>query len=159
MRYCTSPQVYSNNFLLSNMVVPLRFNGTTSPDRSRIMQKVRSKNTRPEIIVRSLIHRLGYRFRIHYPSLPSKPDVVLPKKRKIIFVHGCFWHGHSCRAGQNRPKTHKAYWENKLSRTMIRDKNNVETLKKMGWRVLVIWECEIRDKEFLVKRITEFLEG
>lgn len=134
------------------------FEGKTTPERSRIMQKVGSKNTLPEKRIRSIIHKLGYRFRIHYSLLPGKPDIAFPRKKKVIFVHGCFWHGHSCRAGQNRPKTNESYWENKLSRTKVRDENNVHTLKEIGWDVLIIWECEIRDKELLVKRIMQYLE-
>jgi len=125
-----------------------------SPEkRSEIMAKVHSENTTPEIRVRKLLHSMGYRFRLHRHDLPGNPDIVLPKYRAVIFVHGCFWHGcPTCRNAKIRPITNAEYWNKKLDRTMERDKNNVETLEQLGWRVLVIWECETK-KQNLQKLI------
>ena len=111
--------------------------------RSEIMAKVHSANTTPEICVRKLLHSMGYRFRLHRRDLPGNPDIVLPKYKTVIFVHGCFWHGcPTCRHAQIRPVTNAEYWNRKLDRTMERDKNNVAALEQLGWRVLVVWECE-----------------
>lgn len=113
--------------------------------RSEIMAKVHSANTTPEIHVRKLLHSMGYRFRLQRRDLPGNPDIVLPKYNTVIFVHGCFWHGcPTCRHASIRPVTNTEYWEKKLDRTMERDKNNVTALEQMGWRVMVIWECETR---------------
>jgi len=128
-------------------------------DRRRTMQSVRSKNTKPELIVRSLVHRMGYRFRLHDPKLPGKPDLVLKRHRTVIFVHGCFWHMHSCRWGQVRPKTSADYWERKRRGNAARDKASIAALKALGWRVIVVWECETRDREELRWRGGEEMGG
>jgi DNA mismatch endonuclease (patch repair protein) len=128
-------------------------------ERSAIMRKVKSKNTGPEKKVRSLVHRLGYRFRIHRNDLPGKPDMVFPCRKKIIFVHGCFWHDHNCKAGRNKPKSNIDYWNRKIRRNAERDKKNQEALKERKWEVLVIWECEIKDETSLKEKLQEFLEG
>ena len=113
--------------------------------RSEIMAKVHSANTAPEIRVRKLLHSMGYRFRLHRRDLPGNPDIVLPKYKTVIFVHGCFWHGcPTCRHASIRPVTNAEYWERKLNRTLERDKNNVAALEHMGWRVVIVWECETR---------------
>ena len=113
--------------------------------RSEIMAKVHSANTTPEVRVRKLLHSMGYRFRLHRRDLPGNPDIVLPKFRTVIFVHGCFWHGcPTCRHARVRPVANAEYWEKKLDRTIERDKTNVEALEQRGWRVLVIWECETK---------------
>ena len=119
-----------------------------SPEkRSEIMAKVHSANTTPEIRVRKLLHSMGYRFRLHRRDLPGNPDIVLPKYKTVIFVHGCFWHGcPTCRHARIRPVINAEYWEKKLNRTLERDKNNVVALEQLGWRVVVIWECETREK-------------
>ena len=115
--------------------------------RSEIMAKVHSSNTTPEIRVRKLLHSMGYRFRINRRDLPGNPDIVLPKYRTVIFVHGCFWHGcPTCKHAKVRPVANAEYWERKLDRTIERDKNNMAVLEQMGWRVLVVWECETRKK-------------
>jgi len=130
-----------------------------SPEkRSWIMRQVRSKNTSPEIIVRSILHRMGYRFRLHRKDLPGNPDIVLPRFRKVIFVHGCFWHGHYCKRGQNRPKTRPDYWNKKIEKNIERNKNALDSLCLIGWKALVIWECELKDKEKLKNIIKSFLE-
>jgi len=127
--------------------------------RSEIMSKVHSNDTSPEIRVRKLLHSMGYRFRLHRQDLPGKPDIVLPKYNTVIFVHGCFWHGcPTCRHAQIRPQANAEYWNKKLDRTMARDKENQARLEALGWRVLVIWECETRKRreENLVRKITCF---
>lgn len=131
----------------------------TPQKRSWIMSRVRGKNTKPEIIIRSLIHRLGYRFRLHRRDLPAVPDIVFPSRMKAIFVHGCFWHSHPCSRGSRMPQANKEYWQNKIARNKTRDARNLRTLKKSGWDVLVIWECQLKDEKNLVKRIINFLEG
>lgn len=107
------------------------------------MSKVRSSDTLPEILVRSALHRLGFRFRLCVASLPGKPDIVLPKYHSVIFVHGCFWHQHKGCKGGRMPKSRVEYWVSKLERNVERDRQSKAALKKMGWRVLVVWECEI----------------
>ena len=107
------------------------------------MRAVRSKDTTPELAVRSLLHSLGYRYRLHRRDLPGCPDIVLPKYRTVIFVHGCFWHGHSCKRGARRPHTNAEYWHHKIKRNGERDKANQKMLRCVGWNVLVVWECEI----------------
>jgi DNA mismatch endonuclease (patch repair protein) len=115
--------------------------------RSEIMAKVHSANTAPEIRVRKLLHSMGYRFRLQRRDLPGNPDIVLPKYKTVIFVHGCFWHGcPTCRRAKIRPATNVEYWEKKLNRTLERDKRNATALEEMGWKVMVIWECEIVKK-------------
>jgi DNA mismatch endonuclease, patch repair protein len=129
-----------------------------SPERrSRLMSRVRSKNTTPELIVRKLVHSLGYRFRLHRRDLPGSPDLVLPKHGSIIFVHGCFWHRHpGCRKASTS-STAVEFWKHKFERNVARDAGNEVTLRRMGWRLLVIWECETKDLARLEKRIGKFL--
>ena len=119
----------------------------TKEQRSAIMAKVQSKNTTPEIKVRKLLHSMGYRFRLHRADLPGNPDIVLPKYMTAIFVNGCFWHGCPiCRHAQIRPVEHAEYWNKKLNRNMERDQENYQKLCSLGWKVLVIWECETKKK-------------
>lgn len=121
--------------------------------RSDVMSKIRSKNTKPEIILRSALHRLGYRFRIHIKDLPGRPDIVLPKFNTIIFVQGCFWHYHEhCKEGRI-PKTNSKYWKEKLYKNVERDKKHQQQCKDLGWKVIVVWECEIENQ--LSNSITE----
>lgn len=121
-----------------------------SQKRSEIMAKVHSANTTPEIRVRKLLHSLGYRFRLQRRDMPGNPDIVLPKYKTVIFVHGCFWHGcPTCRHAKKRPVANADYWEKKLNRTLERDKNNVALLEQIGWRVLVVWECETKKKNLI----------
>ncbi len=105
------------------------------------MSRVKNRNTRPELLVRSILHRLGYRFRIHRKDLPGTPDIVLPKYNTVIFVNGCFWHGHSCNRGK-LPATNKNYWKTKINKNISRDKQEQNTLVKLGWKVLTVWSCE-----------------
>lgn len=128
--------------------------------RSRIMRAIKGTDTQPEMIVRRLTHGMGYRYRLHVARLPGRPDLVFRPRRKVIFVHGCFWHQHNCSRGQRTPKTNRAYWVHKLRRNVQRDRQNQESIQALGWRVLVIWECEIKgqDMEALGQRIRTFLD-
>ena len=133
-----------------------------SKKRSEIMSRVRSVDTTPELRVRKLLHSMGYRFRLHRNDLPGNPDIVLPKYKTVIFVHGCFWHGCPiCLHARIRPKQNSEYWNKKLDRTLERDKNNVIMLEQMGWKVLVVWECETKKKclSILANRLTIALDG
>lgn len=122
------------------------------------MTAIKSRHTKPEIIVRSIIHRLGFRFRLHDAKLPGKPDIVLPRHRKIVLVHGCFWHMHDCRRGNVTPKTNIDYWQNKRLRNVERDRQNLKIYQKDEWKVLAIWECEIKDLPKLTAKIKRFLK-
>jgi len=128
--------------------------------RSRNMAAIRSKDMKPEMFVRSLVHSLGYRFRLHRRDLPGSPDVVFPSRKKIIFVHGCFWHGHddsACLDGR-APRSNQSYWLPKLTRNKERDFKSIAALEAAGWQVLVIWECETRDAGLLQNRLEDFLK-
>lgn len=125
-------------------------------DRSEVMRRVRSVDTTPEMAVRRLCHAMGYRFRLHRRDLPGKPDLVFPARRKAIFVHGCFWHGHNCKRGARVPKNNRAYWVQKISRNRERDSANRRRLGDDGWDSLVVWECEI-ETTALSERLREFL--
>ena len=127
--------------------------------RSAIMSKIRSKDTKPEMVVRRLVHGMGYRYRLHRKDLPGKPDLVFPKRKKIIFVHGCFWHRHNCKAGLKQPKSNLEYWLPKLERNAIRDKEHQKQLINMGWKILVIWECKLQDKKCISEMVKSFLDS
>jgi DNA mismatch endonuclease (patch repair protein) len=122
------------------------------------MAAIRGVDTRPEIRVRKLLHRLGYRFRLHRRDLPGKPDIVLPKYRAVIFVHGCFWHSHSCRYGAVKPATRSAFWSAKRTATVERDQKKAQALLEQGWHVLTFWECETKDSEDLGRRLSRLLK-
>lgn len=126
--------------------------------RSKVMSNIRSKDTKPEILVRKMLFSKGYRFRLHVKNLPGKPDIVLRKYNAVIFVHGCFWHLHSsCRDG-TIPKTRTEYWEKKLLGNKERDMKHIENLQNLGWRVLRVWECEAeKDPEMILNKIISFL--
>lgn len=125
--------------------------------RSWIMGRVKGRNTRPEKLVRSLLHGMGYRFRLQRADLPGRPDIVLPKYRTVIFVHGCYWHRHDCPNGKRLPKTRLDFWIPKLEGNRLRDVKNQEKLVQMGWKVLVLWECTLKDKFALQEKIRCFL--
>jgi DNA mismatch endonuclease, patch repair protein len=127
--------------------------------RSRIMSLIRGKDTKPEKVVRSIAHRLGYRFRLHRRDLPGTPDMVFPKLRKVIFVHGCFWHMHSCSRGRSTPVSNAAFWSRKRSVNTARDRLAVAKLRRSGWRVLTLWECQVKDRQKLTRRLATFLAG
>ena len=121
------------------------------------MQAVRSKDTAPEMMVRHLLHWLGYRFRLHRKDLPGRPDIVFPRHRKIIFVHGCFWRAHSCPKGQ-RLKSRQDYWLPKLEANVNRDRSKIAEFERIGWVVLVIWQCETKDTDSLALRLQAFVD-
>lgn len=121
------------------------------------MSRIGGKDTAPEILVRKIVHSLGFRFRLHRTDLPGKPDVVLPRHRKIIFIHGCFWHGHPrCRRAA-LPRTNAKFWKSKIGKNVRRDKRVRAELADLGWEILVLWQCELRDAEKLKRRLTLFL--
>ena len=122
------------------------------------MASVKSRNTKPEIVVRRLVHRLGFRFRLHRRDLPGTPDIVLPRLRKVINVHGCFWHLHYCTHARRAPVNNGEYWRRKRLRNVARDRRTSELLKQAGWIPLVVWECELNQIERLTKRIRHFLQ-
>lgn len=125
--------------------------------RSRIMSSVPQRDTAPELKIRSVLHRLGYRFRVTRRDLPGCPDIVLPRYRSVVFVHGCFWHQHrGCRRA-TRPRSNSLYWSAKLNRTVQRDADNIKNLEQLGWRVLVVWECELKDLELVESGLVSFL--
>lgn len=130
----------------------------TPAHRSRLMGRVRQKNTTPEMAVRREAHRLGFRFRLHRKDLPGRPDVVFPRLRKVIFVHGCFWHRHNCRR-TTTPKSNALFWENKFQENVERDEKALDKLRELGWSAAVIWECEAGDQAKLTARLFEFLEA
>lgn len=113
--------------------------------RSRMMSGIKGKNTGPEVLIRSLLHRAGFRFRLHYPSLPGRPDIVLPKYKSLILVNGCFWHGHGCHMFK-WPSSNKEFWETKIKANKARDQKNMEMYCAEGWRVMIIWECALKGK-------------
>lgn len=115
----------------------------TKERRSWNMSRIRARNTKPEVFVRSKLHRMGFRFRIHTKGLPGKPDIVLPKYRTVVFVNGCFWHGHEGCKDYAPPKTRTEWWLNKINGNIKKDTENIAQLEKQGWHVLVIWECEL----------------
>jgi len=116
------------------------------------MSRIRGVDTKPEIIVRSILHRAGFRFRLHVKRLPGKPDIVLPKHRTVVFVNGCFWHRHDC--GRFRmPKSNTDYWKDKFDKNAARDKRNAASLRDLGWKVVIVWECETADAEGLMDRL------
>jgi DNA mismatch endonuclease (patch repair protein) len=124
--------------------------------RSYIMSSVSSKDTGPELVVRKLLHGLGYRYRLHKRGIPGSPDVVFQKRKKVVFVNGCFWHGHECRYGK-LPKSKSDYWEPKIAKNRERDERNIHQLKQLGWDALVIWQCQLKDIDTVRKRLIKFL--
>lgn len=126
----------------------------TKAARSRLMSKVRGKNTRPELVVRSALFALGYRFRLHKKSLAGSPDIVLPAYRTCIFVHGCYWHRHAGCARSSMPATNVSFWEEKFRRTKVRDRAVLRVLRKMGWKTVVIWECHTKSGPRLKKLLS-----
>ncbi len=128
--------------------------------RSENMRRIRSKDTGPELAVRQLLRSLGFTgYRIHRKELPGKPDVAFVGRKKAIFIHGCFWHGHSCKVGLRRPKSNQAYWLPKIERTRARDAEHLFEMVRTGWSVLTVWECELHDIHMLAEKLTDFLNG
>ena len=123
------------------------------------MGRIKGRDTKPEILVRSLVHRMGCRFRVHVRRLPGNPDIVLPRHKKVIFVHGCFWHGHEGCPRAKRPTTNIDFWKRKLAMNMERDKRFKSELQSQGWKVLVVWQCETRKPDELAGKLEGFLHG
>ncbi len=134
-----------------------RLDTLTVRQRSELMSRIRSKDTKPELRVRRLVHGMGYRYRLHAKELPGRPDLVFRPRRKVIFVHGCFWHRHEGCPANRMPNTRREYWKHKLNGNVRRDLRNKETLEREGWRVLVIWECETTDLDRIADVIHRFL--
>ncbi len=125
--------------------------------RSEIMSRIRGRDTKPELIVRRIAHGLGFRFRLHRKDLPGRPDIVFPRHQAVIVVHGCFWHRHPGCKRASSPKTRVRYWQNKFEDNVVRDKRNETALRDLGWKVMLIWECETKDHEAVAARIESFL--
>lgn len=130
----------------------------TKAQRSLNMSRIRGRDTKPEMHVRRLLHRHGYRYVLHRKDLPGRPDIVFPARRKVIFVHGCYWHRHTCRFGQVKASSNAEFWEQKISGNVSRDERQREALAKAGWSILTIWECEAKDAA-LLHRLSSFLDS
>jgi len=121
------------------------------------MSSIRGRDTKPELTVRRIVHRLGFRYRLHAKTLPGRPDLVLARHRKVIFVHGCFWHSHDCRYGAVTPATRAEFWQNKRATNAARDDRNLRELSRLGWQVLIVWECWLRDRPKVETLLKAFL--
>lgn len=128
-----------------------------SAARSANMARIGSKDTQPELVVRRLLHRLGYRYRLHRRDLPGTPDICFPSRKKVLFVHGCFWHRHDGCRQTTTPKTRRSFWENKFQQNVVRDRLNVEKLGDLDWEAMVVWECETKNLDKLAPRLVAFL--
>lgn len=129
----------------------------TTEERSRIMRAVKGQNTAPEMIVRRLLHKQGFRYRLHVKDLPGKPDIVFPRKKKAIFIHGCFWHGHDCLRGNRVPKTNQEYWIAKVHKNVQRDQRTMAALSEEGWKILILWECDLKNTQSLMDVLVNFI--
>lgn len=125
--------------------------------RSALMSRIRGRDTKPEIVVRSLLHRMGFRFRICRRDLPGSPDIVLPRHAAVVFVHGCFWHRHARCKGATSPKSRVDFWQDKFAKNVERDKRNRRDLRRLGWKVVVVWECELKKPEKLEAKLRRLL--
>jgi DNA mismatch endonuclease, patch repair protein len=134
-----------------------RMDRLTKERRSEVMSRIGPRDTAPELAVRRTLHALGYRYRLHSPKLPGKPDIVLSKYHTVVFVHGCFWHGHRCRKGQHRPTSNADFWNAKLDRNIVRDRATAGKLRKLGWRVVTVWECQVRKDDALPARLARLI--
>jgi DNA mismatch endonuclease, patch repair protein len=144
----TFPQASERTIAVDNLSVA---------ERSERMARIRSKHTKPEMLVRQSLHALGIRYRLHRKDLPGSPDLVFASRKKVVFVHGCFWHAHARCSLSNMPKSRKAYWRAKFDRNKQRDRSNRRLLKRRGWQVLVVWECETKDIVALAGRVASWL--
>ena len=133
----------------------------TPEQRRRCMAAIKGRDTKPEMVVRRIVHGMGYRYRLHAADLPGKPDLVFRSRKKVIFVHGCFWHRHNCNLGKPVPATRPEFWQKKLNANRDRDRRNRQKLRQLGWAVLLVWECQTRRQsaEQLAIRLKAFLEG
>lgn len=139
-----------------NLIYATMVDNRTVESRSRLMSRIGSKHTKPELAVLSLLHRLGYRFRLHRKDLPGKPDSAFIARKKAIFVHGCFWHGHDCNIGK-LPKSNVGFWSAKIERNRERDRRKISELEQIGWTALEVWQCELKDFQSLEVRLLDFL--
>lgn len=148
------------NHLRTKVYKEMRSSFPTSSKASARLRSVGSKDTRPELTLRRIIHSWGYRYRLHVSWLPGRPDLVFATRRKVIFVHGCFWHRHSCRRGRSTPTTNALAWRRKFDATVVRDKQNLKRLSEMGWKSLCVWECQLAKWSLgrLEHRIRHFLD-
>jgi DNA mismatch endonuclease, patch repair protein len=128
----------------------------SAAERSRIMSLIKGKDTEPERIVRRIVHRLGFRFRLHVKELPGKPDIVLPRHHKVIFTNGCFWHGHHCKRG-SRPSSNTEFWDSKIESNIKRDRRIRKELRDLGWKCVTIWQCQMKNHKTLTEKITRFM--
>lgn len=135
-----------------------RYDPLTPAERSERMSRIRNADTKPEMVVRRLVHEMGYRYRLHARDLPGNPDLAFRPRKKVIFVHGCFWHQHGCRQ-YRMPRTKRSFWEPKLAKNKARDAKVIRDLRKLGWRTMIVWECQIKSATVLRKRIERFLEA
>ena len=131
----------------------------TPAQRSLNMSRIRGKDTKPELLVRRLLHKAGFRYRLHRANLPGKPDIVFASRHKVLFIHGCFWHRHDCPFGLVVPRTNAKFWHDKITGNVERDRRNRAALEAAGWRVFVIWECELEDPPVVLRRLTQFLNS
>lgn len=133
----------------------------TPEQRALCMSRVRGRDTKPELIVRKMLHAIGYRYRLHVASLLGTPDLVFPSRHKVVFIHGCYWHRHNCRRGRVRAGTNPEFWGEKLKGNVLRDRRVCRGLRNLGWEVLVVWECQTgpRNREWLLDRLVCFLES
>ncbi len=135
----------------------MRYDPLTDAERSERMSRIRNADTKPEMIVRRLVHGMGYRYRLHARDLPGNPDLAFRPRKKVIFVHGCFWHQHGCRQ-YRQPRTKREFWEPKLAKNKERDAEVRRQFRKLGWRVMVVWECQVKKETVLRNRIKRFLD-
>ena len=131
----------------------------TPEQRSKCMAAIKGKDTKPEIAVRSMLDALKVKYELHWPDLPGKPDIVLPRQKKIIFVHGCFWHVHHCPYGRVKPASNSSFWSDKRGKTKLRDVRNRAALRKEGWRLLTVWECWTKKPKKLTQKLASFLSA
>jgi DNA mismatch endonuclease (patch repair protein) len=129
----------------------------TPKQRSRCMSAIKSKHTKPEVLVRTILRRMGYQYRLHMGKLPGRPDIVIPSQKLAIFVHGCFWHCHRCRYGKVIPATNAEFWRKKRLGNVERDRNNLLALRRSGWRVVTVWECWTKNNAVLMRRLAASL--
>ena len=134
-----------------------RYDPLTKAERRERMSRIRNADTKPEMIGRRLVHDMGYRYRLHARDLPGNPDLVFRPRKKVILIHGCFWHQHGCRQ-YRQPRTKRSFWETKLAKNKARDAKVMRKLRKLGWGVMVVWECQVRQEAVLRSRIKRFLE-
>ncbi len=139
--------------------LPKRFDSLSPEERSERMSRVRGKDTKPELVVRKLVWAMGYRYRLHSRKLPGRPDLVFSGRKKLIFVHGCFWHQHENCRQYRMPRTRLDFWLPKLESNKRRDARVREELDALGWNILILWECELKNMEELATRISHFMEG